>query len=107
MNYLDHFLSIYLDDILIYSQNELEHQKHVKKVLDHLRQAGLQADIRKCEFHITQTKYLGYIISTEGIEVDPAKIEAIKNWQPSITVKEVQSFVGSCNYYRRFVKNYG
>ncbi len=106
MDYLDLFLSIYLDDILIYSQNELEHQEQVKKVLDRLRQAGLQVDIKKCEFHVTRTKYLGYVISTEGIEVDQEKIEVIRHWQAPTTVKGVQSFLGSCNYYRRFIKNY-
>ena len=78
-NYLDDFYTAYLDDILIYSDNELEHEIHVKKVLDRLRNAGLQADIRKCEFSVTRTKYLGFIISTNNIEVNPAKIEVIRD----------------------------
>jgi hypothetical protein len=93
-DYLDVFCTAYLDDILIYSEDPLEHEMHVKKVLNRLRKAGLQADIKKSEFKVTRTKYLGFIISTDGIEVDPAKIEAIKYWKEPISVKGVQSFLG-------------
>jgi hypothetical protein len=75
---LDVFCTAYLDDILIYSEDPLEHEAHVKQVLDRLRKAGLQADIKKSEFRVTRTKYLGFIISTDGIEVDPAKVEVVK-----------------------------
>ena len=78
-DYLDDFCTAYLDDILIYSENELDHQEHVRKVLLRLREAGLQADIKKSEFSVRRTKYLGFIISTEGIEVDPEKTETICN----------------------------
>jgi RNase H-like domain found in reverse transcriptase/Reverse transcriptase (RNA-dependent DNA polymerase) len=106
-DYLDDFCTAYLDDILIYSDNELEHEHHVKKVLERLRGAGLQIDLKKCEFHVTRTKYLGFIISTDGIEVDPDKISVVKNWKPPTTVKGVQSFLGFCNFYRRFIQDYG
>jgi len=106
-DYLDEFCTAYLDDILIYSDNELEHQVHVKKVLERLRNAGLQVDIKKCEFGVKRTKYLGFIVSTEGIEVDPEKVEAIRNWKPPCTVKGIQSFLGFCNFYRRFIRDYG
>lgn len=106
-DYLDDFCTAYLDDILIYSDNELEHEHHVKKVLERLRNAGLQIDLKKCEFHVTRTKYLGFIISTDGIEVDPDKISIVKNWRPPTTVKGVQSFLGFCNFYRRFIRDYG
>jgi hypothetical protein len=76
-DYLDDFCTAYLDDILIYSENELDHQEHVCKVLSRLREAGLQADIKKSEFSVTRTKYLGFYVSTDGIAVDPEKIEAI------------------------------
>ena len=79
-DYLDDFCTAYLDDILIYSNNKLEHKEHVKKVLLRLRKAGLQADIKKTEFHVTRTKYLGFIISTKGIKVNPEKISAINFW---------------------------
>ena len=75
--YLDDFCTAYLDDILIYSENEAEHAEHVRKVLERLRQAGLQVDIKKSEFHVARTKYLGFIISTQGVEVDPAKTEVV------------------------------
>lgn len=75
--YLDVFCTSYLDDILIYSDNAVEHELHVKKVLERLRKAGLQADIKKSEFSITKTKYLGFIVSTEGIMADPEKVKAV------------------------------
>jgi hypothetical protein len=76
-------------------------------VLDRLCLAGLQVDIKKSEFKVTRIKYLGFIISITGIEVDPEKIEVMRNWQPPKTVKGVQSFLGFCNFYRRFVGEYG
>lgn len=106
-DYLDDFCTAYLDDILIYSSDPLEHQIHVKKVLQRLRDAGLQADLKKSEFSITRTKYLGFIISTEGVEVDPEKVAVIRNWAYPTTVKGIQSFLGFCNFYRRFIRNFG
>ena len=105
-DYLDDFCTAYLDDILIYSDNELEHEHHVKKVLERLRNAGLQIDLKKCEFHVTRTKYLGFIISTDGIKVDLDKISVVRNWKPLTTVKGVQSFLGFCNFYRRFIRDF-
>jgi hypothetical protein len=78
-DYLDDFCTAYLDDILIYSDNVLEHKHYVKLVLQRLREAGLQVDIKKTEFYVTRTKYLGFIISTQGLEVDPEKISVITN----------------------------
>ena len=78
-DYLDDFCTAYLDNILIYSDNKLEHKHHVKKVLNRLRDTGLQIDLKKCKFHVTRTKYLGFIISTNGIKVDPDKILVVKN----------------------------
>jgi transposase InsO family protein len=106
-DYLDDFCTAYLDDILIYSDNELEHEEHVKKVLERLRSAGLQADIKKCEFSVKRTKYLGFIVSTHGIEVDPEKVAVIHDWKQPKTVKGIQSFLGFCNFYRRFIRDYG
>ena len=74
MDYLNNFITAFVDDLIIYSKNETEHKKHVKMVLEWLHAAGLQASIKKYEFHITQTKYLGFILTTEDIEVDPEKI---------------------------------
>jgi hypothetical protein len=104
---LDDFCTAYLDDILIYSDSELEHTEHVRKVLQRLRDAGLQADLKKCEFHVTRTKYLGFIVSTGGIEVDPEKVSVVRDWKPPQTVRGIQSFLGFCNFYRRFIRDYG
>ena len=101
--YLDNFCTAYLDDILIYSEFEAEHEIHVKRILAKLRKAGLQIDITKCEFHVTEVKYLGLIVTTSGIKMDPAKIETIVNWSTPKNVKDVQSFLGFANFYRRFV----
>lgn len=106
-DYLDDFCTAYLDDILIYSENELEHEEHVKKVLQRLRDAGLQVDLKKCEFSVTRTQYLGFIITTEGIEVDPDKVAAVVNWKAPHNVRGIQSFLGFCNFYRRFIRDYG
>jgi len=105
--YLDDFCTAYLDDIIIYSEDVAEHELHVRKVLQKLQEAGLQVDIKKCEFSVTRTKYLGFIISTAGIEVDPEKVAAIKKWQFPKSVKGVQAFLGFCNFYRRFISGYG
>lgn len=106
-DYLDDFCTAYLDDILIYSEDPLEHQTHVRKVLQRLEDAGLQADLKKCEFSVTRTKYLGFIISTSGLEVDPEKVSVVSSWTYPGSVKGVQSFLGFCNFYRRFIKDYG
>jgi Reverse transcriptase (RNA-dependent DNA polymerase) len=105
--YLDDFATAYLDDILIYSEDPKEHATHVKKVLQRLRDAGLQVDIKKCEFNTTRTKYLGFIISTKGIEVDPDKVSVVRDWKAPGTVRGIQSFLGFCNFYRRFIRDYG
>ena len=85
-NYLDDFCTAFLDDILIYSDNELEHEDQVCKVLQRLHEAGLQVDIKKSEFSVKHTKYLGFIISTDGIETDPEKTSMIDQWEPPQTV---------------------
>ena len=77
--YLDDFCTIYLDDIIIYSKDPLKHECHVRKVLERLRQASLQVDIKKSEFNVTRTKFLGFIISTNNIKVNPEKVAIIKN----------------------------
>ena len=76
--YLDDFYTAYLNDILIYSEDPLEYELYVRKVLERLRKAQLEVDIKKCEFSVKRTKYLGFIVSTNGLEVDPEKIEVIR-----------------------------
>ena len=107
IDYLDDFYTAYLDDILIYSEDPLKHESQVKKVLQRLRDAGLQADIKKSEFSVTRTKYLGYIMTTKGIEVDPEKVEPLRNWERPRTVTGVKSFLGFCGFYRQFVRDFG
>jgi hypothetical protein len=76
------------------------------KVLQRLRDARLQVDLKKCEFNVTRTKYLGFIISTDGIEIDQEKVDAVQSWKAPTTVRDIQSFLGFCNFYRRFIRNY-
>ena len=104
--YLDKFVLVYLDDILIYSKNKEDHMKHLEIVLKTLRDNKLFGKLSKCEFLQTKIDYLGHVITQDGIEVNPNKIEAIKSWEPPNSVTQVQSFLGLCNYYRRFVKDF-
>lgn len=106
IDYLDDFCIAYLDDILIYSEDEETHVRHVKKVLQRLRDAGLQVEIKKTEFHVTRTRYLGYILTDKGIEVDPEKVEALRNWEAPTTVAGVKSFLGFAGFYRQFVPGF-
>jgi len=103
---LDKFVTAYLDDILIFSKTRAEHRRHVREVIQRLIKAGLTIDIRKCEFGVQETKYLGLIISTSGIKMDPEKVSAITSWKPPETLKDLQRFVGFANFYRRFIKNF-
>ena len=96
-----------MDDILIYSDDPLEHEEHVYRVLKRLRTAGLQVDIKKYKFSVTETKYLGFIVSTEGIRVDPDKVATVKYQKVPRNVKEMQSSFRFYNFYRRFIRNFG
>ncbi|KAH5222643.1 hypothetical protein HBI18_040700 [Parastagonospora nodorum] len=103
---LDQYVTCYLDDILIYSDSVKEHKKHVATVLRKLREAGLQCDIKKSEFYVTETQYLGLIISTHGIKMCPSKIRAVVEWEPPRNLKDVQAFLGFANFYRRFIPDF-
>ena len=104
--YLDQFVVAYLDDILIFSQDVVSHTTHVRLVLTKLREHGLYAKLEKCEFHCSSVEFLGYIISPNGITMDKRKIVAIYEWDSPKRVKEVQSFLGFANFYRRFIKGF-
>ena len=104
--YLDIFCTAYLDDILVYSNSKEEHVRHIGKVLEKLQQAGLYLDIDKCEFHTTRVKYLGLIITTDGVEMDSKKIDAIVQWKEPRCTKDVQAFLGFANFYRKFISGY-
>ena len=100
------FCTAYLDDILIYSDNQKDHDRHVEWVLTQLRKAGIQCDIEKSEFNVQEVKYLGLIIGTDGIRMDPVKVKAILEWETPKDVKGVSSFHGFANFYRRFIENF-
>jgi hypothetical protein len=104
--YLDVFVTAYLDDILIYSDNLEDHRRHVLKVLEALMKAGLHLKPEKCEFHRQEVKYLGFIVSTTGTKMDPAKITTIQEWPQPQNVKDIQLFLGFANFYHRFIKGY-
>ena len=104
--YLDQFVLVYIDDILVYSDTFEEHVKHVLKVLQKLQQAGLRLKISKCIFHQKQVKFLGFIVSDKGIEMDPDKVKSILEWPTPTNKKEVQSFLGFANFYRKFIRDY-
>ncbi|XP_047320621.1 uncharacterized mitochondrial protein AtMg00860-like [Impatiens glandulifera] len=105
-SYLDQFVVIFLDDILIYSGSKEEHRQHLAIVLQVLKENQLFAKLSKCDFWLTQIAFLGHIISTKGIEVDPSKVEAVKEWATPKTMTEVRSFIGLTGYYRRFIKGF-
>jgi Reverse transcriptase (RNA-dependent DNA polymerase)/RNase H-like domain found in reverse transcriptase/Integrase zinc binding domain/Retroviral aspartyl protease len=103
---LDIICVVYLDDILIFSRTQEDHDKHVKLVLDRLRDANLCANPAKCEWDKSEFEYLGYVIGTDGIKMNPKKLDTIVSWPEPSSVKEVQSFLGLANFYRRFINGY-
>lgn len=104
--YLDEFCTVYLDDILIYSKNEKEHINQVRKVMKRLEEHNLRLRPEKCEFHQEEVEFLGSRISARGITMDPEKVRAIQEWETPGTVKDLQSFLGFANFYRRFIQGY-
>ncbi|KAA3460517.1 reverse transcriptase [Gossypium australe] len=104
--YLDQFVVVFIDDILVYSKTEEEHDKHLRIVLQVLREKQLYAKFSKCEFWLREVAFLGHVVSAEGIRVDPRKIEAVLDWKPPRSVAEIRSFLGLAGYYRRFVEGF-
>ncbi|GKC80728.1 putative reverse transcriptase domain-containing protein, partial [Tanacetum coccineum] len=104
--YLDKFVIVFIDDILIYSKTQEEHEKHLKLVLELLKKEKLYAKFSKCELWLREVQFLGHVINGNGIDVDPSKIEAVKNWKAPRTPTEVRSFLGWAGYYRRFIENF-
>ena len=103
---LDKFVVVFIDDILIYSKNEEEHAEHLRIVLQRLRENKLYAKFSKCDFWLTEVQFLGHIISTDGISVDPSKIQDVLNWKAPTSVPEIRSFLGLAGYYRQFVSDF-
>ena len=104
--FLDKFVVVFIDDILVYSKTREEHVDHLRSILATLREHQLYAKFSKCEFWLEKVAFLGHFVSKNGVEVDPAKIEAVKNWPVPKNVTEVRSFLGLARYYRRFVKDF-
>ncbi|GKA80959.1 putative reverse transcriptase domain-containing protein [Tanacetum coccineum] len=104
--YLDKFVIVFIDDILIYSKNKKEHEEHLKAILELLKKEELYAKFSKCEFWIPKVQFLGHVIDSQGIHVDPAKIESIKDWASPKTPTEIRQFLGLAGYYRRFIEGF-
>ncbi|GKA11650.1 hypothetical protein Tco_0691196, partial [Tanacetum coccineum] len=104
--YLDKFVIVFIDDILIYSRNKEEHANHLRIILELLRKEKLYAKFSKCDFWIHIMQFLGHLIDSQGLHVDPAKIEAVKNWTSPTTPTEVRQFLGLAGYYRRFIEGF-
>ncbi|GJZ33032.1 putative reverse transcriptase domain-containing protein [Tanacetum coccineum] len=98
--YLDKFVIIFIDDILIYSKNKQEHEEHLKLILELLKNEELYAKFSKCKFWIPKVQFLGHVIDSKGIHMDPAKIESIKDWASPKTPMEIRQFLGLAGYYR-------
>ncbi|KAL4022826.1 hypothetical protein IC575_016572 [Cucumis melo] len=105
-DFLDSFVIVFIDDILIYSKTEAEHEEHLHQVLETLRANKLYAKFSKCEFWLKKVTFLDHVVSSEGVSVDPAKIETVTNWPRPSTVSEIRSFLGLVDYYRRFVEDF-
>ncbi|GJW21678.1 putative reverse transcriptase domain-containing protein [Tanacetum coccineum] len=104
--YLDKFVIVFIDDILIYSKSEEEHEVHLKTILDLLKKEKLYAKFSKCEFWLKEVQFLGHVVNRDGIHVDPSKVESVKNWKTPESSTEIRSFLGLAGYYRRFIENF-
>ena len=104
--FLDKFVVVFIDDILIYSRTHEEHAEHLRIVLGILRERQLFAKLSKCDFWMREVQFLGHVISTQGIAMDPAKVEAVIQWKCPKSVTEIWSFMGLAGYYRRFIEGF-
>ena len=104
--FIDKFVLVYLDDVLVYSDNEVEHEAHLCQVFDRLREHKLQAKRKKCEFGMDHLEYLGHVISKEGISADPGKTNAFAKWPTPTSKRELQTFLGLANYYAKLIKHF-
>ncbi|MCI29905.1 retrotransposon protein, partial [Trifolium medium] len=104
--FLDKFVVVFIDDILIYSRSEEEHAEHLRIVLQVLKEKKLYAKLSKCEFWMKEISFIGHVISSEGIVVDPAKVEVVLQWSTPESVAKIRSFLGLAGYYRRFIEGF-
>ena len=104
--YLDKFVVVFIDDILIYSKSDEEHAEHLRVVLELLKEKKLYAKLSKCEFWLSEVSFLGHVISKNGIAVDPTKVEAVSQWEAPKNASEIRSFLGLAGYYRKFIEGF-
>ena len=104
--YLDQFVVVFVDDMLIYSQSEEEHEDHWRIVLQALRDHQLYAKFSKLEFWLTKVRFLRHVVSASGVSVDPEKVEAVMSWERPKSVFEIRSFLGLAGYYKRFIEDF-
>ena len=104
--YLDLFVIVFIDDILVYSKSKKEHEEHLRIVLEMLREKKLYAKFSKCVFWLDSLSFLGHVVSKDGVMVGHSKIETLRNWVRPTNLSEIRSFVGLASYYRRFVKGF-
>ncbi|GJR41477.1 putative reverse transcriptase domain-containing protein [Tanacetum coccineum] len=102
--YLDKFVIVFIDDILIYSKTKEDHENHLRLMLDLLRKEKLYAKFSKCEFWLQEVHFLRHVVNHDGIHVDPSKIEAVKSWKAPTTPSEVRSFLGLAGYHKTFIE---
>jgi hypothetical protein len=106
MEYLDKFVVVFIDDILVYSETEEEHEEHLRLVLEKLRTNQLYTKFNKCEFWLTQVAFLVHVISVRGVSVDPGKVKDVLNWKPPMDNSEICSFLRLAGYCRRFIQDF-
>ena len=106
MSELNKFVLVFINDILIYSENEVDHAEHLRIVLSRLREHKLYAKFSKCEFWLSKVPFLGHILSRDGISIDPSKVQEVMDWTAPTLVHEVWSFLGLAGYYRRFILDF-
>jgi hypothetical protein len=106
MEYLEKFVVVFIDDILVYSRSEEEHEEHLRLALQKLQENRLYAKLSKCEFWMKQVAFLGHVVSKGGISVDPSKVQDVLSWNAPTTVGDIRSFLGLAGYYRRFFKGF-
>ena len=103
---LDKFVVEFIDDILIYSKNEEDHAMHLRVVLTRLREHKLYAKFSKCEFWLQKVPFLGYVLSENGISIDPSKVQQVMDWKALTSIHEVRSFLGLAGYYHWFIPDF-
>lgn len=104
--FIGHFVVVYFDDILIYSNSLEQHLSHLRQIFVVLREQNLYANGKKCHFLVTKVTFLGYVITDDGISMDPSKVEAITSWPVPTTLHDIRSFHGLASFYRRFIRNF-